>query len=53
LDRPVQLGRFSRPRIRRWIKRCKVVLDSLKGIVPGAESLNELVDLLDAALDRN
>jgi hypothetical protein len=48
-----RLGRFSRPRIRRWIKRCKVVLGSLKGIVPGAESLNELLDLLDAALDRN
>jgi hypothetical protein len=48
-----RLGRFSRPRIRRWIKRCKVVLGSLKGIVPGAESLNELLDLLDAVLDRN
>jgi hypothetical protein len=46
------LRRFSRPRIRRWIKRCKLLLSSFKGLVPGAEALNELLDLLDAALDR-
>ncbi len=46
------LRRFSRRRIRRWIKRSKVLLGSLKGMVPGGEALNELLDLLDAALDR-
>jgi hypothetical protein len=47
-----RMRRFSRPAIRRWIKRCKVLIGSLKGIVPGAEALNELLDLLDAGLDR-
>ena len=47
-----RLGRFTRPRIRRWIKRCTVVITSLKGIAPGSEALNELLELLDAALDR-
>jgi hypothetical protein len=47
-----KLSRFSRPAVRRWIKRCKVLIGSLKGIVPGVEALNELLDLLDAALDR-
>lgn len=43
---------FSRLRIRRWLKRAKVLVGSLKGLVPGAEALDELLDLLDAALDR-
>jgi hypothetical protein len=47
-----RLKRFSRPGIRRWIKRCKVLIGSLKGMIPAAEALNELLDLLDAALDR-
>lgn len=47
----------SRPRgyigrVRRWIKRAKVLAGSLKRLVSGAEALDELLDLLDGALDR-
>jgi hypothetical protein len=42
---------FSRRNIRRWLKRAKVLVGSLKNLVPGAEALMELLDLLDGALD--
>lgn len=45
-------GRPSVRSIRRWLKRAKVVVGSLKTLVPGAEALDELLDLLDATLDR-
>lgn len=49
--RPTQ-GTPWTSRIRRWLKRVKVLLGSLSKLVPPAEALIELVDLLDAALDR-
>jgi hypothetical protein len=46
-------GRFSRRRrIRRWLKRARVAVGSMKGVIPAAEALMELLDLLDGALDR-
>ena len=48
--RPRQRGYYGR--VRRWIKRAKVLVGSLKPLIPGAEALNELLDLLDGALDR-
>ena len=39
-------------RVRRWIKRAKVLAGSLKRLVSGAEALDQLLDLLDGALDR-
>jgi hypothetical protein len=44
--------RFSTTGIRRWIKRARLLVNSLLKGVPGAEALGELLDLLDAALDR-
>lgn len=41
----------GRRRVRRWIKRVKVLGGSLKTLIPGAEALLELLDLLDGALD--
>ena len=38
--------------VRRWIKRAKVLVGSLAGILPPVEALGEMLDLLDAALDR-
>jgi hypothetical protein len=38
--------------VRRWIRRAKVLVETLKGILPPAEALAELLDLLDSALDR-
>jgi hypothetical protein len=38
--------------IHRWIRRAKVLVETLKGILPPAEALTELLDLFDAALDR-
>jgi hypothetical protein len=45
-------GTLWTSRVRRWLKRVKVLLGSLAKLVPPAEALIELVDLLDAALDR-
>jgi hypothetical protein len=39
--------------IRRWVRRAKVLVETLKGILPPAEALAELLDLLDTALDRS
>jgi hypothetical protein len=50
LARPRRRGYVGRAR--RWIKRAKVLVGSLKGLIPGAEALDELLDLLDGALDR-
>jgi hypothetical protein len=47
--------RYRRPRtgnVRPWIKRAKILVGSLAGILPPVEALSELLDLLDAALDR-
>jgi hypothetical protein len=38
--------------VRRWIKRVQVLVRTLKGILPAAQALAELLDLLNVALDR-
>lgn len=38
--------------VRRWIKRAKILVGTLAGLLPPMEALSELLDLLDAALDR-
>lgn len=45
-------GRLPTRAVRRWLKRVRLLVGSLKTLVPGAEALEELLDLLDAALDR-
>jgi hypothetical protein len=35
---------------REWVKRAKVLVDSLKSTTPGAEALSELLSLLDSGL---
>ena len=51
----VERTRETGPRtgnVRRWIKRVRILVGTLKGLLPGAEALGEMLDLLDAALDR-
>lgn len=43
---------LSKNGIRRWIGRAKVLVETLKGLLPPAEALAELLDLLNVALDR-
>jgi hypothetical protein len=45
-------GDISTRAARRWIKRVKVLVGSLKSLIPGAEAFIEMLDLLNAALDR-
>lgn len=45
-------GRTGTYGVRRWIGRVKVLVGTLKGILPAAEALTELLDLLNVALDR-
>lgn len=45
-------SKVSTTRARRWIKRAKAILGSLKGLIPGAELFLEALDFLDASLDR-
>lgn len=45
-------SKVATKRARRWIKRAKTVLGSLKSLIPGAEVFLEALDFLDASLDR-